>query len=105
MRWLIATISACLLIGIASGADPAEEMADWLSGGYVVSHHWDHAYPVYHDSTFIDPWYRNVAWPFLSSWYWPPYKGGVTVHPVRYPYIYYPAYYWYRPAWWYPVYP
>jgi len=115
MKILIAVIFACMLLAsIASSTEEgAKEVGDWLSGGYVVTHHkpvhnWGPgiAYSVYYDSAVFDPWYRTVARPYLSNWYWPPssYRTGITVYPVSY--YYYPAsYWWYDPVWRYPVYP
>ena len=114
MKMIITAIFACMLLAcVASSTEEEAKVAgDWLSGGYVVSHHhpfyswgpWT-AYSVFYDSTVFDPWYRTVAWPYLSDWYQPPfyYRSGVTVYPVRY---YYPAtYWWYDSIWRYPIYP
>ena len=116
MKLTIAVIFACLLLAsIASSAkEEAKESGDWLSGGYVVTHHYPVStvskwgpsafYSAYYDSAVFDPWYRNVAWPYLSNWYWPPsyYRSGMGIYPAYYNY---PAYYWYSPVWRFPIYP
>lgn len=103
MKIAIVAILACLFVVDMA---PSMESGDWLSNGYVVTHHhaapvigsWGHgiSYPIYYDSTVFDPWYRNVAWPFLNNWYWPPsyYRSG----SAGYPFCYYPGSYWYGPV-------
>ncbi|MFB3764573.1 MAG: hypothetical protein ACE14P_04925 [Methanotrichaceae archaeon] len=108
----IAVIFACMLLAniAPSTGEKAKGSGDWLSGGYVVNHHpvynWGPgiAYPVYYDSAVFDPWYRNVAWPFLSNSYWSPsyYRNGVMIYPVFYDY---PTPYRYDSDWRYPIYP
>ncbi len=106
MKMTIAVIFACMLLASTtlSIGGKAQGGGDWLSGGYVVTpyyptYYWGpgNSYSTYYNSAISDPWYRNVAWPYLSNYYWPPsyYQNGLVSYPA---YYYYPASYWYYPA-------
>lgn len=111
MKTIIAVIFACMLLAsITLSIEGKAQEGDWLSGGYVVTpyyptYYWGpgSSYPVYYDSAVFDPWYRYVAWPYLSNSYWPQsyYQNGVVIYPVNYYYptsYYYPTTYWYYPT-------